>query len=291
MAGRSEGENPRNSNFFHENRKLLGEIVVAGSWVCNTERVENIALPEERRQEILSRLNKDGRIEVPELAKTFGASAETIRKDLIELENRGLLKRVHGGALRVPTTAGALGGPADQRTDQQLRIGVAAATRLPKEGTVLLDSGATTLAVAEAIQSPTALVFITNSLRAAAHLAPLATIHFLGGVVNAETLGTRGAKTIDQLYGLRPDWVVLGADAIDPDYGCSVNDPEVAEVKKNMLSQATKVMVVADGSRFTSPALATFADLSHVDVLVTSKDVPKQVRDALAEYDCDVIYA
>lgn len=249
------------------------------------------ALPEERRQHILSRLNTDGRIEVPEVAKAFNTSAETIRKDLIELEKRGLLKRVHGGALPIDTQATALGDNPEQRSDQQRRIGVAAAELLPTAGSILLDSGSTTLALAEAIQQPTNLVFITNSLRAAAHLAPLATTHFLGGVVNPETLGTRGAKTVDQLYGLRPDWVVLGADAIDPEYGCSVHDPEVAEVKKSMLSQATKVMVVAEGAKFSAPALANFASLSHIDVLVTGKDVPQSIRDALADYDLNVVYA
>lgn len=259
--------------------------------ICDTSSVNTIALPEERRQAILSRLNMDGRIEVPEIAKEYNTSVETIRKDLIELEKRGLLKRVHGGALPLGAQASSLGDSPEHRSDVQRRIGVAAATHLPKAGSVLLDSGSTTLALAEAIQQPSDLVFITNSLRAAAHLAPLATTHFLGGVVNPETLGTRGAKTVDQLYGLRPDWVVLGVDAIDPDYGCSVNDPEVAEVKKSMLSQATKVMVVAEGTKFSTPALANYASLGHIDVLVTSKDVPQSVRDALAEYDLEVVYA
>ena len=253
--------------------------------------METIALPEERRQHILSRLNTDGRIEVPELAQEFDTSVETIRKDLIELEKRGLLKRVYGGALPLDAQGSALPDASEHPSDRQRRIGVAAAARLPTTGSVLLGSGTTTLAVAEAIHQPSELVVITNSLRAAAHLAPLVTTHFLGGVVSPTSLGTRGAKTVDQLYGLRPDWVVLEVDAIDPVYGCYVHDPEVAEVKKNMLGQAAKVMVVADAATFTEPALANVADLSHIDVLVTSKDVPSPVREALAEYDLDVVYA
>ncbi|WP_336249042.1 DeoR/GlpR family DNA-binding transcription regulator [Stomatohabitans albus] len=252
--------------------------------------METIALPEERRQHILTRLNTDGRIEVPEIAKQFDTSVETIRKDLIELEKRGLLKRVHGGALPLNQHPSPLGDQSDGPTDTQRRIGVAAAARLTNGGSVLIDAGTTTQAVVEAIKTPTDTVFITNSLRAAAHLASVATTHFLGGVINAATLGTHGAKTVDQLYALRPDWVVLGADAIDPDYGCSSSDPEIAEVKRNMVSQATQVMVVVEGSKFTTPALVHFAPIDHVDVLITSKDLPQDVRDALAEYDCEVIY-
>lgn len=255
--------------------------------------METFALPEERRQHILSRLNKDGRIEVPDLAKAFKASVETIRKDLIELENRGLLSRVHGGALPVKSASGSpsLSAQPVSNPDQQRRIGVAAAGYLADAGSVLMDAGATTLAVAHAIQSPTNTVFITNSLRVGAHLAAFAPVHFLGGVIHPDTLGAQGAKTVDQLYSLRPDWVVLGADAIDPEYGCSSNDPETAEVKRAMLAQATRVMVVVDAAKFTTPALVNFASLEHVDVLVTSKDVPKAVREALAEYDCEVVYA
>ena len=126
----------------------------------------------ERQQRIIAEARRDGRVEVAALAEALDVTPETVRRDLTVLERRGTLRRVHGGAIPVerlelePTLASRTGRLAEEKR----RIATIAVEQVPVEGTVLLDAGSTTLAVAELFPREGDVTVLTNSVAAAALL-------------------------------------------------------------------------------------------------------------------------
>ena len=122
----------------------------------------------ERQQRIIAEARRAGRVEVTALADSLGVAAETVRRDLTALERRGSLRRVHGGAIPVerlevePTLATRSGRLADVKR----RIAARALDELPSGGSIILDAGSTTLAVAEMLPPDLDLTVLTNSLAA-----------------------------------------------------------------------------------------------------------------------------
>jgi predicted transcriptional regulator len=157
-------EAPTNSFYGHENTRCEKKATKKGSQ--KTLDGEDMLI-DERRHHILGLLQRDGRGLVAELSRQLGISQITIRKDLDHLEGKGLVQRTHGGALPVPT--GALFVPSlqekqKQHSHEKQRI-AAAAARLAQEGQcVMLDSGTTTTAIAQALRRFSQLTVITNAV-------------------------------------------------------------------------------------------------------------------------------
>ena len=162
----------------------------------------------ERQQRIIAQARRAGRVEVAALADVLGVAAETVRRDLTALERRGSLRRVHGGAIPVerleiePTLATRTG----RLTDVKRRIAARALDELPSGGSIILDAGSTTQAVAELLPPDIDLTVLTNSLAAATVLAshPGIRLYLLGGRVR----GTTGAAVGDWATGALADVVV-----------------------------------------------------------------------------------
>ena len=120
----------------------------------------------ERQHEILTRARAEGRVEVGLLAESLGVTVETVRRDLTALERLGAVRRVHGGALPVERLAlePNLASRESQHSEQKRRIAARALAELPDGGTMLLDSGTTTLAIAEQLPPDLEATVVTNSI-------------------------------------------------------------------------------------------------------------------------------
>jgi DeoR/GlpR family transcriptional regulator of sugar metabolism len=240
-------------------------------------------LREERHRHILSTLRRDGKIVATDLSLALGVSEDTVRRDLRELGEAGLLQRVHGGALpRSPATASHI---ARQRQAPEAKQVIArAAVRLLRPGQViLLDGGTTTLRVAHEMPPDFQATVITNSPAIAVALAehPRIEVVVIGGKMLKDDLVTIGTMAVEALHMIRTDICLLGICSIHPDVGLSVLDLEEAHVKRAMITGASEVVALADRSKLGTAAPYVIGPIHMLTHLITEQGVGDE---ALAPY-------
>ncbi|WP_353807452.1 DeoR/GlpR family DNA-binding transcription regulator [Agromyces sp. SYSU T00194] len=258
----------------------------------------------ERHEHIARAIAQVGRVSVAELSREFGVTAETVRRDLDQLEQQGRLRRVHGGAVGAGSTTLAetsLGERLPQRSDQKDRIARAAVRLVPGSfrGSLLLDAGSTTSRLADLLASwqPAAsdatIDVSTNSLPIAStlHGSPHLRLRILGGAVRGITGAAVGPATVRQLAELRPDIAFIGTNGVSVEFGLSTPDEAEAAAKAAMVRAARRVVVLADSTKLASEALVRFADLADVDTLITDTPPQADLAAALAAADVEVVLA
>jgi DeoR family fructose operon transcriptional repressor len=242
----------------------------------------------ERRQELLDTVRTHGRLEVARAASELRTSTETIRKDLVALESQGLLRRVHGGALQVPSMT--FEPDVVNRTEdleEKGRIAARALGEVPAEGTIFIDAGSTTLAFAELLEGRAGLRVFTNSLTVARIVAgkPFLSCHTLGGRVRPNTLAEVGSWTerlLDDSH-FHFDVAFVGTNAISFSRGLCTPDPEEAAVKRGMIVNSERVVLLADHTKFGQNSLVKYADLAEIDLVVTGVETEGEHRRALTD--------
>ncbi|MEZ4605398.1 MAG: DeoR/GlpR family DNA-binding transcription regulator [Deinococcales bacterium] len=247
----------------------------------------------ERQFIILERLEAMQRVQVSELAEHFAVSEVTIRKDLQELEERSLLKRVHGGA--VATRRSKYNPALSFRPMSQAKINIAkAATQLIHDGdTLILDAGSTTLALAQLLnQQFRGLTIITNSLAIINELAGGDFELFsLGGEVRQHSHAFIGPLTVHSLSKVHADTVFLGATSLNLEKGLGTPNLSEAETKAAMIRAASQRVALADSSKLGQASLATFAHWDEIHTLVCDKDVDKVFKEGLKLHRVELIIA
>ncbi|GAT74718.1 DeoR family transcriptional regulator [Microbacterium sp. HM58-2] len=249
----------------------------------------------ERQQRILEMARAASRVEVAGTAEALDVTPETIRRDLSALERRGLLRRVHGGAIPVerleaePTFDARLG----RRTEAKRRIATRALEEIAEGATVLLDAGSTTLAIAEALPPGRALTVVTNSPAIGALLAarPSIELLLLGGRVRPTTGAAVGPWTETALAGLRVDVAFLGANGFGATTGATTPDHTEAATKSAMLRAGRTTVVVADSSKADAVQLHCFATLEEVDVLITDAELDADIAEEIRAVGPKVVLA
>ena len=250
----------------------------------------------ERRQELLNAVRTRGRLEVARAASELGTSTETIRKDLIALESQGLLRRVHGGALQVPSMT--FEPDVSHRTEnlaEKGRIAARAIEEVPEDGAIFIDAGSTTLLFAEFLEGRAGLRVFTNSLTVARILAgkPFLSCHTLGGRVRPKTLAEVGSWTqrlLDDAH-FHFDVAFVGANAISFSRGLCTPDPEEAAVKRGMIANSERVVLLADHTKFGQNSLVKYADLAEIDLVITGVEIEDQHHTALTEAGVEMALA
>jgi DeoR family fructose operon transcriptional repressor len=252
---------------------------------------------EERQQTIAGLVADRGRVAVTALAEEFGVTTETVRRDLAALERAGMLRRVHGGA--VPTGAltyveTALGERHGTRSEQKRKIAATALDLLPGAGgSLLLDGGSSTAALAELLPSDRRLLVATHSVPIAARLGtmPGLSLYVIGGRVRGITQCAVGEQAVNTLADLRVDVAFLGTNGISPDHGFSTPDEAEASVKRAMTRAGQRVVVLADSSKLGREHLIRFATPADVDVLVTDSDADPAAIARLEDAGVEVVVA
>src|SRR5829696_5225035 len=253
---------------------------------------------EERQHAIAGLVGERGRVSVTGVAERFGVTTETVRRDLAVLERAGLLRRVHGGA--VPASAAltlvetALGERRGTRIEAKRAIAAAAVALLPRtDGSIILDGGSTTAALADVLPTDRRLYVATNSVPIAARLSasPAVTLHVLGGRVRGITQTAVGDATVRALRDLRLDVVFLGTNGISAGHGFSTPDEAEAATKRAMVRAAQRVIVLADSSKLGREHLVRFAAVADVDVLVTDDGADPGVVTELETMGIEVLVA
>lgn len=233
---------------------------------------------EERQRRILHRARAEGRVDVALVAAELAAAPETIRRDLRQLGDRGLLLRTHGGAYPVES-AGFESSLAHRSTawvGEKRRIAAAAAERLHDAETVYIDEGITPQFVAEALIPSGPITVITSSLLTASVLADSAdiTVLLLGGRVRGRTLATVDHWATAMLSELVIDLAYLGANGISREHGLTTPDPAVAAVKAQVMSSARRKVFVGIHTKFGVASFCRFAAIGDFEAIVTDTGLP-----------------
>ena len=248
-------------------------------------------LTAERRQEILVRLERDGKVVASELVDALGVSEDTVRRDLRELAANGLVQRVHGGALPLAPSAASFAQRLEIAPEAKAGLAEAALPLLEGAKVLLLDGGTTALELARRLPAARAVTVLTNSPPVASALAshPRAEVVLIGGRLLKDAQVTVGSETVDSLRRVRADVCVLGICSLHPELGVTALDHDEAHVKRAMVAAAGDVVALAtkDKLRTASPWLV--APLDHVTHLVT--DGAADVTDEYAAAGVGVVRA
>ena len=240
----------------------------------------NASSSKERRALILSLLEQKEEVHVTELSRQTGISEVTIRKDLTVLQNRHLLLRTRGGAMRKPVENSNEETAIDRKRmfnikDKQ-RIGEEAA-KLIKEGDfIMLDSGTTTLEVARHLDQFHHLRILTNAMNIATELMQYKRfdVVLLGGHVRANSQSMVGPLALSVLRNFRGYKLFLGVDSFSIENGVSTPNLEEALLNQVMVQQADKVIAVFDSSKFNKRSYVHVADSSELDYIITDRTMP-----------------
>lgn len=250
---------------------------------------------QQRQRQILDSLEASHRVSVSDLADRFGVAAETVRRDLDDLQRRDLLVRVHGGAVarRSAVLEPDLRSRHETNPEVKQRIGAAAAALLPDDpqASVLLDAGSTVSALAPRLSERDGVV-ITHSLDIAQALLALSgpEVHLLPGRLRPGTGAAVGVAAVDAVRRLRPEVAFLGCNGFDEE-SLYTPDPDEGAVKSAIMARAARRIVLADSSKARTHHLVAFADMAEVDVLVTDDGLPPDLHEALLATGVEVVLA
>lgn len=228
---------------------------------------------EERHRMIVERARDERRVEVADLAASFGVSPETVRRDLSTLERQGLLRRTHGGAVPVEHLRfeSEISERLSRMAEEKARIARAAAQFLPSRGTILLDAGTTTGALAGLLPMGRELAVVTNCLPIASMLAdhPALTVMIAGGRVRGRTLAAVDDLAARFLEDFAPDIAFVAANGVTVGRGLTTPDPAEAAAKRAMVRSGRRVVLLADHTKVGQEHFVRFARIGEIDVFVT----------------------
>lgn len=233
---------------------------------------------DERQDEILALIRQEKRVSVTSLADRFAVVGETIRRDLAELEHRGLIRRVHGGAIAVERVA--FEPPIEDRHDlmrpEKERIALAALAELPGEGSVFIEAGSTNSFLAGVLPADCGLTIVTNGGYIATALArhPSLTVLAVGGRVRPRSLACVDDWALETLSRLRVTVAFLGTNGISLENGLTTPDSAEAAVKRAMLSIAEHTVLLADHSKFGVASLLRYGDVNQIHTVITDSGLP-----------------
>jgi DeoR/GlpR family transcriptional regulator of sugar metabolism len=228
-------------------------------------------------------LQRDGRLDVAEMAASFGAAEMTIRRDLDRIVAMGMARRVRGGAIsllmrgeELPFAMRVL-----DRADAKARIAVAVAEVLRDGEAVALDSGTTAVLVARELAGHR-LTVMPMSLHAAWALAGHESVRLLlpGGGVRPGELAMVGPLALASIGALRFDTAVLTCCGLS-DNRVTTHDLGDAEIKQAMIRSAARVILAADSTKFRHTAMAVVASAADVDMIITDADAPPDSVESL----------
>jgi DeoR family fructose operon transcriptional repressor len=244
-----------------------------------------VSPPEKRRRDVVELVTEYGGLSVERLAEMVGVSESTVRRDLRELANRGLVERTHGGAVPVTNVGGepSFTQRAVQQLDEKQAIARRAVEEIQAGQVVYFDSGTTTMQVAREAPDGGSFAAVTNS--------PLLTLELgkedgivksVGGDFRGETKALVGPKAESYVRSSNFDLAFVGTNGVDANGALTAPNEEEANLKRLVIDNATRTVVVAVTEKFGERSFRQFGTVADVDLLITDGHVPDAFRDLFA---------
>lgn len=237
---------------------------------------------EERLQKIAEYVQDKSHASVQDLCDLFQVSESTTRRDLKELENRGLLKRTHGGAVYLQAVGfePTYSEKEDKYRDEKERIAKKAAELIKDGDSLIIDSGTTTLYMVPELAKFKDLTIVTNSINLIQRLSFLPGINILstGGTLRTNTMALAGPMAEKSLEKIRVDKAFIGTNGLDLSAGLTTPNILEASIKQKMISVADQVFILADHSKAGCVSFAKFGELADADAYISGDAIPKEIR-------------
>ncbi len=244
-----------------------------------------------RQSDIVQLARTQGRVDVDGLAGQFGVTPQTIRRDLNELCEHGVLQRYHGGAM---LSSGVANLTYESRRTlapaAKQRIGALAASLIPDNASIFINIGTTTEQVALALRGRSGLMVITNNINVAHILQGSADIEVVvaGGVMRHADGGIVGEAAVEFIRQFKVDYAIIGASSIDHDGALLDFDFREVSVTRAILAGARHAVLVADHMKFARTAPVRIGHLSQLDSFVTDEAPPAPVAAICHEHQVAV---
>lgn len=248
---------------------------------------------EERRYKLAQIIVAEGQAKVGKLADQFGVSTETIRKDLIQLEEEGIVNKSHGRAIvSSELTERPYTQKLSENVEEKMGIAKEALELIPKRGVVLLDAGSTTFEVAKLLTLQTSLTIFTNNITAMSMLAQSNNnVYMLGGKVRTSSMALIGDWTLDALGSIQVDVALLGSDGFFEREGpCSASFEEVG-VKKAMIAHSKRKYLLVDHSKFSRDDMFSYAEWKDIDCVITDDKAPESELERIGKHSKIIVFS
>ena len=246
----------------------------------------------ERQEDIVGVARTRGRVTVDDLAVRFNVTPQTIRKDLNELCEQRVLKRVHGGAVIASTVENmAYEARKFMSFRQKQSIGAAAAAQIPNRSSLFINIGTTTEEVANCLVNHEHLLIITNNLNVAMNMRKHSNIDVIvvGGPVRRSDGAVVGLEAVEMIKRFKVDTAIIGASSIDEQGTLLDYDMQEVHVSRAIIENARRVLLVCDKTKFDRTAPVRIAHLSEVHTFVTDRLTSPSLRQVCATHGVQVI--
>lgn len=246
----------------------------------------------ERHKYILEELSKNGFVSVAELSKDLDVTMVTIRKDLKILEDKGLLYRSHGSATPVSPYVNdrSVNEKKLVRVEEKTKIALTAKDLVDEDDAIIIGSGTTVVALAQAIAKNQKLTVLTAAMNVTLALidAPEVEIVQLGGVVRKSSSSVVGHYAEEMLKQFACSKLFLSVDGISLDYGLTTSHIMEAHLNAQMMKAVQKTIVLADSSKFGKKSFGKICNLEDIDMVITDSGIPELYKEKLEEMGIEV---
>ena len=250
-------------------------------------------LTSHRKQQLLTRLKHDGKLVAKELSKDLGISEDTVRRDLRELAQEGLLLRVHGGALPASPAVADFAAREDLRHEGKIAIGQTAAAMVQQGQVIILDGGTTSREVARHLPLQLQATIVTHSPTIALELLhhPHLDVILLGGRLFKHSVVAVGAACLQAIRDIRADLFFMGVTGIHPEVGLTTGDFEEAGIKRALSNAAADTYVLASSEKLNAASPYSVIGLGQVTGIITAKSVSNDLIHSYVARGLSVIRA
>lgn len=248
----------------------------------------------ERRNIILSMLQKENRVVVGDLSREFKVTEETIRRDLEKLEKDGFAKKTYGGAIINESLNVDLPYTVRKKanvTNKQLIAEVV--NNIVQDGDhIMLDASSTAVYIAKSLKNKKNLTLITNSIEILFELADIVGWKVLstGGVMKEGSLSLVGHQAEKMISSFHVDKTIVSCKGVDMDYGITDSNELEANVKKLMLDSATTKILAVDNSKLDKISFTKIGELSDIDIMVTDTRPDQKWKNIFDSYHIENYY-
>lgn len=237
--------------------------------------MSKVILAEARRQRLLEQLFEKGSITVGESASEFGVSTETIRKDILVLEQKGLAQKRFGGAVISEEAQASRAGTRSTATSRNKAVIAERAVELIPEGaSIFIDGGTTAFALSEEVAKMEGLTIFTNSMSA---VGPLSrsnnNIFIVGGRLQTTGMSNVGPWAVQAMSGTNVDIAFLGTDGLRGTTGPTSANYDESDFKRTVIASSQKTFILADSEKFGNTGLFVYDSWKSVAALITDSHI------------------
>ncbi len=247
-----------------------------------------------RQRQLLDHIRQHGDTSVEALSTVLNVTAQTIRRDIRELEEAQLLVRYHGG-VGLPSTVQNIDYAQRKvmQIDSKQRIAQTVAMHVEPGRSLILNLGTTTEEVSKALLQHKGIRVITNNLNVASILSdnPDAEIIIAGGLVRHRDRGVVGEATIDFIRQFKVDIGIIGVSGIEADGTLLDYDYSEVRVAQAIIEQSREVWMVADQTKFTRHALVRLGHIAQLDKFFTDQPLSPEMTQIFLNANVDVVVA